>query len=47
LYIVKGYLQLRNLALARVTFFNARREGEASRILLNDWEDATNNKMDR
>jgi len=42
------FVQLRNLAATRLTFFNARRGGEPSRILLEEWNTArTNQWIDR
>ena len=42
--LIHRYIRLRNLAVARVTFFNARRGGEPSRALLSDWKDARTDK---
>ena len=38
------FVKLRNLAITRITFFNARRGGEPSRILLSEWSSARCNK---
>ncbi|XP_057298490.1 uncharacterized protein LOC130629354 isoform X2 [Hydractinia symbiolongicarpus] len=35
-----AYIELRDASCARLTLFNARRGGEAARLLLSEWEDA-------
>ncbi len=41
---LSGYAWLRSLLVARLTLFNARRGEEGSRLLLEEWEDARQNK---
>lgn len=36
------YSLLRDLVVSRLTLFNARRGGEPSRLLLEEWNDALN-----
>lgn len=40
----KIYCRLRNLCVARMTLYNSRRGGEPSRILLEEWNDALNER---
>ena len=44
-YSKQKYLQLRNLDVARVPFFNARRNGELLGTLPSDWKDAKSIKL--
>ena len=37
-----SYVNLRDAVVARLTLFNARRGGEPSRLLLSEWNDASN-----
>jgi hypothetical protein len=40
LWSANEYVELRDLACARLTLFNARRGGEPARLLVSDWTDA-------
>ncbi|XP_070203173.1 uncharacterized protein [Littorina saxatilis] len=40
LWDMHAFIELRNLIVARLTLFNARRGGEPARLLLSEWEDA-------
>jgi hypothetical protein len=42
LWSANEYVELRDLACARLTLFNARRGGEPARLLVSDWTDACN-----
>ena len=42
--LATDFIRLRNLTLTRITFFNARRGGEPSRILLSEWQNALDDK---
>jgi hypothetical protein len=41
-WTVTEYVELRDMACARLTLFNARRGGEPARLKLADWHDASN-----
>lgn len=40
LWDMHAFIELRNLIVARLTLFNARRGGEPARLFLSEWEDA-------
>ncbi|XP_070203471.1 uncharacterized protein [Littorina saxatilis] len=40
LWDMHAFIELRNLIVARLTLFNARRGGEPARLLLSEWKDA-------
>ena len=42
--LATDFIRLRNLTLTRITFFNARRGRESSRILLSEWQNALDDK---
>lgn len=42
-FSIGKYASLRTLLVSKLTLFNARRGDEASRMLINEWEDAKNN----
>ena len=39
---IHNYVEMRDLVVARLTLFNARRGGEPSRLLLSEWNEAKN-----